>query len=216
MPELTRGHASYVKRSAAQRERRARHADSARHVRGEVSVESVASAAAVTTVAVAVSTTTPAAATTATTVSAAATTTVSATTATTTAVSATATAASAAEASTATTAPTTGTSLTLFGLVDAERPAFEHGAVHLLNRRLCELSIAHGHEAEASRLTGRAIHDHVDIGDFANLGERSAQDVLRGVERQIAHVKSIAHRDVFSGSRSGGDHDGTSPSALSG
>jgi hypothetical protein len=183
----------------------------------EVRVGSVASAAAVAaTVAIpTTAVTTSASATTAVSTATAATTAVSTATA---AVSATATTTTTAttEATTATTTATTGTRLSLFGLVDAQRPAFEYGAVHLLNRRLRKLRIAHGHEAEASRLTGRAIHHDVDIGDFANLGERSAQDVLRGVEGQIAHVKSIAHRDVFSGSRSGGDHDGTSPSALSG
>jgi hypothetical protein len=133
-----------------------------------VSVTS-ASAVAAITVAIPASPTTTTATTTAVSTTA---TTVSATTATAVSTASTASASAASEAASTATATTTGARLTLFGLVHAERAAFEHGAVHLLNGGLGELGIAHGHEAEASRLTGRAIHDHVDIGDFANLGER--------------------------------------------
>jgi hypothetical protein len=92
----------------------------------------------------------------------------------------------------ATAAATTAT-LSLLRLVDAERAAVEHGAVHLGD---CLLSFgvgAHGHEGEAAGLSGLAVGRDMDVAHFSEGCERGTHRVGRRVKRQIANVKTITH-----------------------
>lgn len=86
---------------------------------------------------------------------------------------ATTAATTAATAATATAATTTSAAaaLALFGFVDLEGPSVEERAVHLTHGLLRTLGGAHGHEAEAARLTRLTIRDDVDIGDIAERRE---------------------------------------------
>jgi hypothetical protein len=116
-------------------------------------------------------------------------------TTTTAAAAAATTAAAAATAATATAA--TAAAGALFGFVDSQRASIEISAVHRRHGALGFGARAHGHEAEAARLTRHAIRHQVDVDDLAMRGESLAQRVLGGVERQVTYVQTISH-DAFS------------------
>jgi len=82
-------------------------------------------------------------------------------------------------AATTTAATATAATGSLFGFVDLERTPVEIGAVHRLHGALGLFASAHGDEAEAARLAGRAIGDQVDVNDLAMRRERVFQHVLR-------------------------------------
>src|SRR5690606_18971354 len=70
-----------------------------------------------------------------------------------------------AAASTATTAAATATAI--IGLVDADRAAVQHGAVHLAHGVLGRLGVAHGDEPEAAGAPGVSIHHDLRLDDGA-------------------------------------------------
>ena len=45
----------------------------------------------------------------------------------------------------------------------------------------------------AGGLAGLAVGDQVHVGHLAEVRERVAETVAAGVEREIAHIESIAH-----------------------
>jgi hypothetical protein len=105
---------------------------------------------------------------------------------------ATAVAAAAAAATVATaTAAAARTVTALLGLVDAQRATVEHLAVHLLDGLLGRLAGRHGDESKAARAAGLAVEHELDLDELAELLERLAEDVLGGVKREIADVKTI-------------------------
>ncbi|GAC1352263.1 MAG: hypothetical protein NVS3B20_07980 [Polyangiales bacterium] len=110
--------------------------------------------------------------------------TATAATATATTAAATATAAAAAVATTATTTTAAAAALrTIFGFVHAKSATVENGATHLSDGFLSLLRRAHGHEAEASRLTTVAIRHDVNVGDFTAVrGERRSEGFVIGIE----------------------------------
>jgi ATP-dependent RNA helicase RhlE len=83
--------------------------------------------------------------------------------------------------------------LALLGLVDPQRAPVEGRAVHACDRRLRRGVGSHRHEAKAARLAGLSIGHEVHVGDLAVLRERLAERVAARVEREIAHIESIAH-----------------------
>jgi hypothetical protein len=148
-----------------------------------------AAVAATTTTATAAATTTAA-------------TTSTATAATTTAAAAAAAAAeAAATAAAATTAATTTEAATaaaavgpLTRLVDGQRAPVEILAMEGLDR-LLRLPIAGNiYKAEAARLPRHSVHHHLDVRHLdASLLKGLTNAVLRRMEGQVAHVKSLAH-----------------------
>src|ERR1019366_564898 len=86
----------------------------------------------------------------------------------------------------------------LFVFVDAKRTPVERGVVHLGDRLGGLLSVAHGHEAEAARLSGLTIGDEVDVGHRAERRESGAKRVGGRLKRKVTHVESVAHAVLFS------------------
>src|SRR5262249_5067109 len=83
--------------------------------------------------------------------------------------------------------------LALFRFVHAKRAAVDHGAVHLLDGLLCFLRRGHRHEAEATRTTGVAIGDDVNVRHLAELGERRTKRLDGGIEGEVADVEPVTH-----------------------
>src|SRR5262249_52110149 len=81
--------------------------------------------------------------------------------------------------------------LARLGLVDRQRPALELGAVEGADRLLAALG--HLHTAHAARAARLAVHPHLGPGHGPVLGERLAEVVGRGLEREVPDVDVLAH-----------------------
>src|SRR6185503_1989456 len=86
---------------------------------------------------------------------------------------------------------------TLLGLVDLERTAVEHRAVHGGDGAGRLVRRAHRDEAEAARTAALAIGDDVDVGHGAVLGESFADGVVLRVERKVTDIETSAGHGVY-------------------
>lgn len=97
----------------------------------------------------------------------------------------------------ATSAATTAAAVILAGrsiffrarLIHDEIAAFEGLAVERFDGLLALIGCAHGDECEAARASGHAILDEVDISDSSVRGKVVLQNILRGLEGEIANVE---------------------------
>ena len=105
---------------------------------------------------------------------------------------ATATAAATAEAAT-TAATAAATGRALFGFVDAQCASIKVPTIKRFDGCLSLRIGPHRHEAEASRTTGLAVGDNLDVNNLAAGGEGFLKRLVSRVEREIAYVQSITH-----------------------
>jgi hypothetical protein len=80
--------------------------------------------------------------------------------------------------------------------VDLDGAPIEHGAVELRDRAVCGLVVAHRNEGKPARLPGLTIRWHGYFANFAGDGKGCLDRGLRGAEREISDVETIAH-DAF-------------------
>jgi len=83
--------------------------------------------------------------------------------------------------------------------VHADGAAVQGLAVHALLRVFGVLDVLELHEAEAARVTGLSVADHIDFLDGAVLAERLGESVLVGVEAQAPdeQLPLIRHGDAL-------------------
>src|SRR5262245_19928361 len=91
---------------------------------------------------------------------------------------------------TAATALLTGTSL-----VDDEGPAFEFGAVEVLDGLV--RAIGHFHEAKAARAAGLAVGNDLGRGHGAVRAEHFAEVILGDAKGKVTDIQFLRHGDPF-------------------
>jgi hypothetical protein len=118
---------------------------------------------------------------------------------------ATTTTAAAATATAATATATAPELLAIFCLVDAQRSAIEHRAVHVGDGLGCLVRIAHRHERETARLSALAVRRKENLADLTEWCEGGADGFGRRAERKIPNVQTISHvvLDSRDGSKKG-------------
>ena len=65
----------------------------------------------------------------------------------------------------------------------------QFGSIQLRNGRLRVLRIGHFDESKAAGLTSVPVRDNIDLFDITELGKRSEEVLLRGLEAEIADKK---------------------------